>query len=63
MQISQVLQALGQFATGIAPRSRAIRPLEIDLAHRFTGRMGNPTEAWTRMIQTLLASAEFRYVN
>ncbi|WP_353186621.1 Atu4866 domain-containing protein [Bosea sp. (in: a-proteobacteria)] len=31
MQFSQVLQALGQFASGIAPRGRAIRPLEIDL--------------------------------
>lgn len=30
MQLSQVLQALGQLATGIAPRSRDIRPLEID---------------------------------
>lgn len=31
MQISQVLQALGQFAIAIAPRDRATRPLEIDL--------------------------------
>ncbi len=31
MQLSQVLQALGQFATSVSPRSRNIRPLEIDL--------------------------------
>ena len=30
MQISQVLQALGQFASGFAPASRTVRPLEID---------------------------------
>ena len=31
MQISQVLQALGQFAAGFAPGSRSVRTLEIDL--------------------------------
>jgi len=30
MQFSQVLQALGQFASGFAPASRSVRPLEID---------------------------------
>lgn len=30
MQISQVLQALGQLASGFAPASRPVRPLEIE---------------------------------
>ena len=31
MPFSQVLHALGQFASGLAPASRSTRPLEIDL--------------------------------
>jgi hypothetical protein len=36
---------------------------ERDLAHKFLSKMGDTPAGWTRMIQALLASAEFRYVN